>query len=141
VRLGFETRTIFMSRLLSRLTSNLAPVSKLLHCVFCVNKVFPKCGRTQDRRGHSQRFCRNNYGTTLSELMQPIASCLSQRSRFTPWTFSVVFVTDKKEALILVFLSCFGFMSFIISPLVLIHSSFIRGVFNRAVRGRSCTPY
>jgi hypothetical protein len=99
-----------------------------------MNHVFPKCRRTQDRCGHSHHFPLYHYETALTELKQPIASFSSQRPRFTPWAFRVVLVTDKKEALVRIFLCYCGFMPFTISPLLLGHSSIIFGVVNGDVR-------
>jgi hypothetical protein len=53
--------------------------------------------------------------------------------------FSVVFVTDKKEALVRILHYYCGFMSFSISPLLLDHSSVILRVVNWDVRGRRCS--
>jgi hypothetical protein len=65
----------------------------------------------------------------LSQLVQPIASFSLQKPQFSPWGFIVGFVTDENEALIQVFLYYFGFtVSCIIPPLLLIHSSVIRGM-------------
>jgi hypothetical protein len=135
--LGFEIRTIFMSCLLSAAQSNLAPVSKHFHCVFCMSNVFPKCGRRQDRCGHSRHFPRYHYEMALSELKQLITSFSSQRSRFTSGGIQCGICNGQKRSTGRNFSILLWF--YVIYHFAIASWPFILGVVNGDVRGHRCS--